>query len=169
MFRLPLIVTLIVVQIASGSGSLYLCVDRHGGFCCLDFGPEYCKCCRDDVDASTLAYASDADSVAGESVSCSCCHAISEEVPQESKSDQDDVVAIGSSCDCQHQLISIDRVLSRTYGKLVAEFVQTANAVAILHVPTLANLKIRWGNFIDGPPDLPDGVRLSLSTVVIRC
>jgi hypothetical protein len=165
-YRLPLIVTLIAVQLATGSGSVYLCVGQHGGFCCLDFGPDYCICCRDEAEAPKP---NDDSQTGCKSESCSCCHAKHAESPEPQESKHDDTIAASSACDCQHRLISIDRVVSRTHGRLVADFVQTANAVVIVCAAPLPDLSDRISTFDDGPPDLPDCARLSLSTVVIRC
>lgn len=66
-----LILMLMMTQLLTGSGALYLCIRNDGSYCCLDAGPQSCTCCINEDSESgiqpTLAPQESCSGACGES------------------------------------------------------------------------------------------------------
>jgi hypothetical protein len=160
-----LILMLVTTQLAAaGRGSVYLCIDGSGEYCCLDAGPESCDCCRHVQQQQPDA----------------CCEACEHEHPgspsqhesNEKPQPCDGSLVAGDSCGCTHIPVVQSSAESRSavrpsLSTNIEMSVQLMAVSATLSCvgDAIARPPLRWAD----PPAVPNFAQTVLSTVVIRC
>lgn len=173
MFRICLILMLAAMQLlALNSKPLYLCVNASGDACCLEFGPEYCHCCRHFE--SEVQEISEPESCEATVSHCEagCCRHHDEQPKRVSNRHPDSlVVATTRDCDCEHRLVSSGQAysVSRTSEPTkVIDGLQFTVAPAVeFELSVLALVQSRMLAQVR-PPGCDDA-QLLLSTVALRC
>jgi len=160
-----LILMLVMTQLAAaGRGSVYLCIGDDGNYCCLDAGPESCKCCHDEQKQQHDA----------------CCEVCDEEHPGRPSQHQGDdepqpcdgVLVAADSCGCTHipVVMSSDESRNAVRSTLSVDVERSFSLMALPRAlgsagDAIAHPLSRWAD----PPAVPDIALTVLSTVVIRC
>jgi hypothetical protein len=106
MIRTLTILILSITQVLSGPGcGGYLCIDKDGTYCGVDFGAEHCDCCADSAES---ADSHSETKCCGHSYDRQCCAvagnlAISEDEDSDGHSDSNGVISHEPlPCSCIH-------------------------------------------------------------------
>jgi hypothetical protein len=146
------LLALVVAQVATSAGPVFLCVDREGAVC-VDGGPQACHC-REDGAAEAHQPCEAATSA---------CH---DHEPQIRAA----AIAIEpADCDCTHRLVSRDHVAtaSRATAWTVDLHATPSDWAIVPSQPTLAALGI---SRLSVAAPLGDSLPLNfLSAVALRC
>lgn len=164
MFRIPLVISLVLMQlVAASGGSVYLCVANDGSLCCLDFGPQFCRCCPHGHDKVS------SESAPSDQCHSGCCH---QEASHEASDQPDEDQSIANSpCHCQHLAVATGTALLKsraTVGNPLIASTQLWTAITVRSFLT-DPLACRQSERIQAPSPAPDSALALLSTVIIRC
>lgn len=169
MFKSLLILMLTTTQLLAGSsGSVYLCIKNDGSFCCLDAGPETCRCCEEEIEEIAV--------VEKKPSGCSCCsESACPTLPaEESAPSSSFELALESNdpCGCTHILIAQDEAqssLPRLSGSSDSrQFVQLTVLPGLVQLDNQVTAGITSG-LRYRPPTFESQALIVRSAVQIRC
>jgi len=168
MIRSLLTIALAAGQLLSWSGgSLFVCIDGDGSYCCVDAGPESCECRH--VDGPANGGRSDALGLGPEAYRHEGLHRHDVSCRAECA-----CLTAGDSCGCTHLLVSLDslpadlRLVSSSadFQRLLSRLDSVGHAKACENDVALATaLGPTWFR----SPSATSFPLAVLSTVVLRC
>lgn len=167
MFKSFLILMLATTQLlAGGGGSVYLCIQNDGSFCCLDAGAETCRCCEEEIPV-----------VEEKPSGCACCSeaaalALPFEEPAPSSSIEPALTSI-DSCGCTHVLVTQDQAHAKVNRLSARSDLQQFVAMAgdlpgLIAIDSLYALR-RASGWQYRPPTVESQALAVRSAVQIRC
>jgi len=169
MIRSLLAVALAAAQLLSWSGgTLFVCLDGDGSYCCMDAGPDSCECCHEDDDRGVEP----ADAVClASSDTCRDDHGHEHELPCSRDAAG---ISNGDPCSCTHVLLSLGSppAVSRWVSaaadaqRLSSRLVSVDGTTSFNDDAPIPVTTVRTRNGSCSANSFPLAV---LSTVVLRC